>query len=60
MTNDPIVDDVRAIRDAIAQECHYDLDAIFKMLQSREAASDALHVTLPPRLVEPPELDGPR
>jgi hypothetical protein len=60
MTDDPIVDEVRAVRDAIAEEFDYDLDAIFKMLQSREAASKALHVTLPPRLVQPPEFAGPR
>ncbi len=50
MSDDPIVDEVRAIRDAIADENHYDLDAIFEMLRKREAASPALHVTLPPRL----------
>ena len=29
MSDDPIVDEVRAIRDAIADENNYDLDAIF-------------------------------
>ena len=43
MSDDPIVDEVRAIRDAIADENHYDLDAIFEMLRKREAASPALH-----------------
>ncbi len=49
MSGDPIVDEVRAIRDALAREHHYDLDGIFAMLRTREAASGTLHVTLPPR-----------
>ena len=53
MSQDPFVDEVRAIRDAIAQEHNYDLDSIFRMLRSREATSENRHVTLPPRLCEP-------
>jgi hypothetical protein len=49
MTRDPIIDDVRAIRDAIAKEHNYDLDSIFRMLRTREATSGRTHVTLPPR-----------
>ena len=49
MSRDPIVDDVRAIRDAIAREHNYDLDSIFRMLQTREMTSGRSHVTLPPR-----------
>ena len=59
MSDDPIVDEVRAIRDAIADENHYDLDAIFEMLRKREAASPVLHVTLPPRLWQPAGVAGP-
>ena len=58
MSDDPIVDEVRAIRDAIADEYHYDLDAIFQMLRTREATSQALHVTLPPRLLQPSGVVG--
>jgi hypothetical protein len=50
MSRDPIVDEVRAIRDAIAREHNYDVDAIFHMLREREATSGRPHVTLPPRL----------
>jgi len=49
MSDDPIIDEVRAIRDAIACEHDYDLDAIFRMLRAREATSPVLHVSLPPR-----------
>ncbi len=49
MNRDPIIDDVRAIRDAIAREHDYDLDSIFRMLRARELTSGRSHVTLPPR-----------
>lgn len=48
MNGDPIIDDVRAIRDAMAREHHYDLDSIFRMLRAREMTSGRPHVTLPP------------
>ena len=50
MNRDPIIDDVRAVRDAIAREHNYDLDSIFRMLRAREMTSGRSHVTLPPRL----------
>ena len=49
MSRDPILDEVRAIRDAIAREHNYDLDSIFRMLRSRETTSGRPHVTLSPR-----------
>ncbi len=49
MSRDPIIDEVRAIRDAIAKEHNYDLDSICRMLQTREVTSGRSHVTLPPR-----------
>ena len=49
MSRDPIIDEVRAIRDAIAKEHNYDLDSIFRMLRSRETTSGRPHVTLSPR-----------
>ena len=51
MSHDPIIDQVRAIRDAIAREHNYDLASIFRMLRTREATSERLHVTLPPKLL---------
>jgi hypothetical protein len=59
MTPDPIVEEVRAIRDEIAKECGYDIDAIFQMLQRLDAASSAPHVSLPARRVEDFERHDP-
>jgi hypothetical protein len=53
MSSDPIVDEVRAIRDAIAREHGYDLGAIFRMLREAEAKSGREHVSPPPPKVEP-------
>jgi hypothetical protein len=52
MTPDPLVEEVRAIRDEIANEHGYDIDAIFQMLQRLDAASSARHVSLSARPVE--------
>jgi hypothetical protein len=49
MTRDPIVDEVRAVRDAIAKEHDYDVAAIFDMLQKLERQSGEKRVVLPPR-----------
>ncbi len=37
--NDPIVDEVRRIRDAYAARFNYDLDAIFQNIKEREKKS---------------------
>ncbi|WP_437998936.1 hypothetical protein WMF26_02025 [Sorangium sp. So ce185] len=44
MIPDPIVDEVRAIRDAIAQEHGYDIDAIFEAFRRMQEASGRPHV----------------
>jgi hypothetical protein len=49
MIHDPIVDEVRTIRDEIARENNYDVDAIFRALQRLEAQSGRPHVSLSPR-----------
>ena len=49
MNSDPIVEEVRALRDEIAKECDYDIDTIFQHFRSLEAASSVPHVSLPPR-----------
>lgn len=51
MNRDPIVDEIRAIRDAIAREHNYDLDSIFQMLSEAESKSERLHVSPPPPAV---------
>jgi len=51
MIPDPIVEEVRAIRDEIAKEHDYDVDAIFEALRRRDATSTTQHVSLPARRV---------
>ena len=53
MNRDPIVDEVRAIRDSIARQHNYDLDSIFRMLCDRQAMSERQYVSPPPPSVEP-------
>ena len=57
MIPDPIVEEVRAVRDEIAKECGYDIDTIFEAFRRLEATSAAPHVSLPARSVS--ELDQP-
>lgn len=53
MARDPIIDEVRAIRDAYAKEHGYDVKAIVAALQQEEAKSGRQVVSLSPkRLVE--------
>jgi hypothetical protein len=42
--NDPIVDEVRRIRDAHAARFNYDLDAIFRDIKEREKKSGLVFV----------------
>jgi hypothetical protein len=51
--NDPIVDEVRRIRDAHAAMFTYDLDAIFNDIKEQEKKSGLKFVTYPPRKAEP-------
>ncbi len=51
--NDPIVDEVRRIRDAHAARFNYDLDAIFHDSKEPEGKSGGKFVTYPPRRTEP-------
>ena len=46
---DPIVDEVRAIRDEFARQYNYDIDAISGALQALDASSEREHVSFPPR-----------
>lgn len=46
MTKDPIVEEVRAIRDEIAKEHGYDLDSIFRDLQKRDVTRPGNHISL--------------
>ena len=42
--NDPIVDEVRRVRDAHAARFNYDLDAIFRDIKEREKKSGLMFV----------------
>jgi hypothetical protein len=53
MSKDPILDEVRAVRDAIAKEHQYSVASIFRMLRDAEAKSSREHVSPPPPKVEP-------
>ena len=50
MTRDPIVEEVRAVRDEIARAFDYDVGAIFEALRAMERESGEPRVSRPPRL----------
>jgi hypothetical protein len=49
MDPDPIVEEIRAIRDRLAARFNYDIHAMVKDAQQRDAAGDRQVVRLPPR-----------
>ncbi len=51
--SDEIVDEIRKIREAYAEQFNYDLGAIFRDIQERERNSGREYVTLPPRRIVP-------
>lgn len=55
MRNDPIVAEVRAIRDELAAQCGYDIKEIFRKLREQQAESDLKYVRYPARRVAPTE-----
>ena len=52
MAADPVVEEVRAVRDAWAKEYGYDIKAIVAAIQQEEARSGHPVVTLIPRRLE--------
>jgi hypothetical protein len=52
MWNDPIVEEVRRIREEHAARFGYDLKAIYDDLKKREKQSSREIVTLPPKLLK--------
>jgi hypothetical protein len=52
MWKDPIVEEVRKIREAHARKFNYDLQAIYKDLKKREKTSGRQFTSLPPKRVE--------
>lgn len=53
MDHDPIVAEVRAIRDKLAAECGYDVKEIFRRIRKRQAESGLEYVRYSPRRVTP-------
>ncbi len=53
MIDDPIVAEVRKARDEYARRFNYDLDAICKDLQQKQAQSGRKVVSFPPRRPKP-------
>jgi hypothetical protein len=49
MWKDPIVEEVRNVRDTHAAEYNYNLKAIYQALKKEEAASGRRFVKLPPK-----------
>lgn len=49
MRKDPIVEEVRRLREAYASKFDFDLDALVADLKAQEAKSARRLVTLPPR-----------
>jgi hypothetical protein len=51
MTHDPIIEEVRSIRDAYAKEHGYDVKSIVAALQREEAESGHKVISLPPKRI---------
>lgn len=49
MINDPIVEEVRKLRDAHAAKFNYDLQELFKDIKKQEKKSKRKFFTLPPK-----------
>jgi hypothetical protein len=58
--NDPIVDEVRHVRDAHAASFGYDLDAIFRDIKAQEKRSGREYVSFPPRMIEQNQTPPPK
>ena len=56
MKDDPIVAEVRAIRDQLAEQCGYDLTEIFRQLRQQQAISGRKYVRYPARRIVPTEI----
>jgi hypothetical protein len=52
-TFDPIVDEIRAARDAISKEFDYDIERLARAMQERQAKGDRAVIRLPPKRIPP-------
>jgi len=53
MAKDPIVEEVRAIRDAYAKQFDYDIDAIYCDIKENEAETGRKLTSRPAKSIEP-------
>ena len=53
MSQDPIVQEVRTIRDTYAKRFDYDTGAIYRDLKNQETQTGRKFISLPPKRVEP-------
>lgn len=61
MWRDPIVEEVRSIRDSYAKQFNYDLDIIYRDLKEAETKSGKAFVSLSPkRVISPDKKDSRR
>jgi hypothetical protein len=49
--SDPIIDEIRAIRDAMAKDCDYDMEKLAQVLKAHEAQSGRKVVRRPPKRI---------
>jgi hypothetical protein len=49
---DPIIEEIHAVREEIARQADYDLDKMFEQARARQEASGLKAVRLPPRRPE--------
>jgi hypothetical protein len=56
MRKDPIVEEVRAVREALAKECHYDVGELVAYLQKKSRDAGRQTVKLPPKRVAKPAM----
>lgn len=59
MTCDPIVDEVRSIREAYARQFNFDVRALCRDLKEQEEASGRTTVSFPPKRLRPAEMLAP-
>ncbi len=52
MWRDPIVEEVRKIREAHARKFSFDLQAIYKEIKDREKKSGRMFTSFPPKRIE--------
>jgi hypothetical protein len=52
MSKDPIVEEVRTIRDTYAKKFDYDTGAIYRDLKNQETQTGRKFISLPPKRIE--------